>query len=214
MAMSCVKCGASVTSDAGFCPSCGAPIVASPAGFAAPPPVGAVAPPPPYAQPVRAYPAVPPSSSGGVWKVVLIVIAVVVGLGAIGIGVLGYVGYRAVHSAGSSVALGQAADVSEADLGVSVYPGAVRNANGGVRIKLANVLTVSAAYTTSDPVSSVLTYYQGKLGPGMMARQNGQATTLTSTTVNGTMRDSVIVTVVPSAQAGAQITILHTKTTD
>jgi hypothetical protein len=215
MATICTKCGTALTSDAGFCPSCGAPIGAETATSQPP---SATNPPPPnvYAPPATAYPVVPPKSSGGALKIVLIVIAVV-GLGILAVGILGFVGYRAMHAAGNSISMGQSADVTEADLGVSVYPGAVRNPNGGMRIKTSSNLMVSALYTTGDPASSVLTYYQGQLGSregaNMVSTQSGQATTLTSATVTGTMKDSLVITVTPSPQVGTQIMILHTKTT-
>ena len=75
MASFCSKCG---TAAAGkFCPSCGAPI-----GGQAPPPMPAGAP-------------APSAGSSSATKVILIVVGVVVFLGAIGVGGLVYVGYRA-----------------------------------------------------------------------------------------------------------------------
>jgi hypothetical protein len=145
-------------------------------------------------------------------KVILIVIAVVVALGVLVVGILGYVGYRAMHAAGNSVSVGQSADISDADLGVSAYPGAVRNPNGAVRLKLGNILTVSAGYTTTDPTSSVLAFYQDKLGGNVTTRQSGQATTLSSVTINDTTKETLAITVTPNAQLGTQIVIAHTKT--
>jgi hypothetical protein len=215
MATFCSKCGTSLTSDTGFCPSCGAPIgtAAAPSQpeIAAAPPVLATPPPPTYAQPAAAYPAPPPQKSGGVLKVVLIVIAVVVVLGVLGVGILGYVGYRAMHAAGNAVSMGQSADISDADLGVSVYPGAVRNPNGAVRLKLGTILTVSAQYSTADSASSVLAFYQDKLGTNVTTRQTGESTTLSSATVNDTTKETLVITVTPTTQNGTQIVIAHTK---
>jgi zinc-ribbon domain len=216
MATVCPKCGTSLSSEAGFCPSCGAPIggetAASSREFASPPPVQAAPPPPAYGQPATAYPAVAPKKSGGALKIVLIVIAVVFGLGILAVGILGYVGYRAMHAAGNSMAIGSSAEVSEADLGVSLYPGAVRNTNGTMRMKLANLLTVSATYTTSDPASSVVSYYQDKLGPNAIASQRGEVTTLTSATASGTLRNNVVVTITPRGNSGTQLMIVHSQT--
>jgi len=237
MAAFCTKCGAPLSSGAGFCPACGSavesnavppPVVPEPvappaaaasypaapaAGYApVPPPVYAAAPPAGYAAvPTAGYGAPPPKKSGAL-KIVLIVIAVVVVLGIATVGILGYIGYRAMHSAGNALAVGSSADVSEADLGVSIYPGATRNASGSMRLKVAGNLVVSATYTTTDPVANVLTYYQGKLGPNATAIQSGPATTLTSSTVNGTGKESIVITVTPSAQAnGTQFTVVHTE---
>ena len=216
MATSCPKCGTSLTSDIGFCPSCGAPIGAEAApsqpAVAAPPPVQAAPPPPAYGQPATAYPALAPKSSGGVLKVVLIVIAVIVGLGVLGVGILGYIGYHALHAAGNSMSLGSSADVSEADLGVSAYPGAVRNPSGAMKMKLGGLSTASATYNTSDPASSVVTYYQDKLGANTIVSQNGHATSLTSATASGTAKNNVVVTVTPMGDSGTQIMIVHSQT--
>ena len=212
MATFCSKCGASLTSDTGFCPTCGAPI-----GAAAPPPeVAAATPvqtPPPapmYSQPAAAYPP-PEKKSGGALKIILIIVAIVVTLGIIGVAGVSYVAYRAIHAAGNSMSVGSTADVSESDLGVSVYPGAVRNPNGAVRMKLGSILTVSAGYTTPDPATSVVTFYQDKLGPAATSRQSiGGATTITSATVTDTLKDTLVVTVTPSG-SGSLFTIAHTK---
>ena len=203
----CKKCGAPVPFSSGFCPSCGAEVEAPAAAEGVPPAV--VAPPP-----VVGYAAVEPKKSSGVLKIVLIVVAVVVVLGVAGVAILGYAGYRALHSAGSSFSMGKNANVSDADLGVSVYPGAVRNASGGMRMNLANNLVVSASYTSNDPASNVISYYQGKLGPSATSMQIGRVTSLTSATVDGGTRESTVVTVTPSPQEGGQtqIMIQHTKT--
>lgn len=212
MATFCTKCGASLTSDTGFCPSCGAPI-----GAAAPPPeVAAAAPiaPPPFApaytQPA-AYPPPPVKKSGGALKIILIVVAIVVSLGILGVAGISFVAYRAIHAAGNSMSVGSTADVSESDLGVGIYPGAVRNPNGAVRMKLGSILTVSAGYTTPDPTASVLAFYQDKLGPTATSRQNiGGVTTITSATITDTVKDTLVVTVTPSG-SGTAFTIAHTK---
>ena len=145
-------------------------------------------------------------------KIILIAIAVVVVLGVAGVAILGYAGYRALHTAGNSFSLGKGADVSDADLGVSIYPGAVRNADGGMRMNLGNNLIVSETYTTSDSATDVVSYYQGRLGPGATSVQIGRVISLTSATVTGGGRDSVTVTVSPQASGATQILIQHTKT--
>ncbi|HEY4382556.1 MAG TPA: zinc ribbon domain-containing protein [Acidobacteriaceae bacterium] len=220
MATFCTKCGASLSSDAGFCTTCGAPIAAAAAAAPPPPEVAAAAPPaaqappPVYAQPAAAYP--PPQKSGSALKIILIVVAVVFGIGVIGVGVFGYIGYRALHAAGNSLSLGGSADVSDADLGVTVYPGSTHSSNGSMRLKAANNLVVSSMYTTPDPPASVLNYYQGQLGSKSGAtinvRENGEATTLTSASVDGGAKESIVVTITPQASLNqTQIMIVHTK---
>ena len=192
MAGFCKTCNAPVPSGSGFCPSCGS---AFESVAAAP-----------------GYVAAPPKKSGSALKIVLIVIAVVVVLGVAGVAILGYVGYRALHTAGNSFSMGKSAAVSDADLGVSIYPGAVRNADGGMRMNLANNLVVSAIYTTSDSASDVVSYYQGRLGAGATSMEIGRVTSLTLATATGGERDSVTVTVTPQTSGATQIMIQHTKT--
>ena len=213
MAMFCTKCGASLSSISGFCPTCGAPIgspeATSPTGAstAAPPPAA-------YGQ-VGAYPAVPPSKSGGALKVVLIVIAVVVGLGVLGVGIMGYIGYRALHAAGSSFSVGSSAQVSDSDLGVAIYPGAVPKPGAAARVKIGKATIVSASYTTSDPVASVVAFYQGKVGGQAIVNKSVTGTSFESVSTNGGEKDNLVVTVgpEPANSSATQIVILHTKTT-
>jgi len=168
------------------------------------------APPPP--PPVRAgYAAVPPKKSGGALKIVLIVIAVVVVLGAAGVGILGYLGYRALHTPGNSFSVGQGADVSDSDLGVSIYPGAVKNASGGMKMDLGGNLVVREMYTTTDPASDVVSYYEGKLGANASKMQIGPVTTLSSSTDDSGGKGSEVITV--TAVAPTQFVIQHTQTT-
>lgn len=191
MADMCKACGAPLPAGSGFCPSCGARFES------------AVAPPPAQV----GYAAVPAKKSNTL-KIVLIVIAVVVVVGAAGIGILGYIGYRAMHTAGNSISVGQNADVSDSDLGVSIYPGAARNANGSMKMNLAGNVVVRAMYTTNDPASDVISYYQGKLGPSAVAMHIGPVTTLTLSTVDGSEKESEVITV--TAVSPTQFVIQHT----
>jgi hypothetical protein len=205
MAGSCTKCGAALTSDTGFCPVCGAPIAAASAQSSAAP----IAPPPAaYGAPAAVY-AAPPQKSSGALKIILIVIAVVVGLGVVGAAVVGFMGYRALHNAGASFTAGNNAAVSESDLGISAYPGAIHLDQGSMRVKVGNNSMVTSAYTTSDPASSVVSFYQGKLGDNAVVTQTVQGTTLQSATVDGATKDHVLVTVAPNPQGGTRIVIVH-----
>jgi hypothetical protein len=179
---------------AGFCAKCGVALESS-TGFC--PACGASA-------------AVKQTS---VWKIVLIVVGVLVVLGVLGIGTLGFLGWRAMHSNGNNMAMGQAANVSEADLGVSVYPGAVRVERGSTRIKMLGIETVAASYTTGDPVSSVLSYYQGKLGPHATSTEREGMTMINLSGIDGNTKESVMVVLKPNALAAGstQITLTHTK---
>ncbi len=203
MAGFCKHCGAPVPFTSGFCPSCGTQYEAAPAD-----PANAAA---PAGPPPAAYAAVPPKKSGSTLKIVLIIVAVVVVLGVGFVGIAGYLGYRALHTAGNSFSLGKGADVSDSDLGVATYPGAARSANGGMKMNLAGNLVVSALYTTSDSVADVVAFYQGKL-PTPTTSQSGMSSTLSSATVDGNVKDGIVVTVSPNGQGSTQIVIVHTKT--
>jgi hypothetical protein len=147
-------------------------------------------------------------------KIVLIVVAAVFGLGILAVGTLGYLGWRALHSGGNNMAMGQSANVSEADLGVSIYPGAVANVNGASRMHFGGMQSVTAMYSTGDPVSAVVSYYQDKMGPSATSSENKGAIVLTESSVVGSMTDSIIVSVKSGQQVGGAtgIVIVHMKT--
>jgi hypothetical protein len=219
MADFCSKCGASLSSSTGFCPSCGTPIAPE---AVAPPVTPPAAIPPPQTVPVAAVPPQPgvypayqqqqKSSGGGALKIILIVIAVIVVLGVGAAGIAGYIAYRAIHAAGSSLSVGKGADVGEADLGVALYPGATHLEAGGMKMKIGNNSVVSSAYSTTDPEAQVVDFYRGKLGDTVQVSESGNTTTLVTATVDGTLKDSVVVTVTPQSQGGAtRFVIVHTK---
>jgi hypothetical protein len=191
MASFCAKCGVPLESSTAFCPTCGTPIAT---------------------QPVPPFPAAAAKKTS-VWKIVLIVVAVLFVLGVLGVGTLGFLGWRAMHSGGNNMVMGQAANVSEADLGASIYPGAVRVEKGSTRIKMLGIETVAASYTTGDPVSSVLSYYQGQLGPNATTTEREGMTMINLSGIDGNAKESVMVVLKPSvlAAGSTQITITHTK---
>jgi hypothetical protein len=217
MAGFCSKCGTSLSSSTGFCPACGTPIAAdavpppvtpppaSPQPFV-PPPVMSCVPPQP-----GPYPVYQQKSSGGALKIILIVIAVIVVLGVGAVGIAGFVAYRAMHAAGSSLSIGK--NVDESDLGVAVYPGATHIDAGGMKMKVGNNLVVSSTYTTSDPASSVVTFYHDKLGGAVQESDTSSGTSLVSTTLDAGVKDNIVINVTPgSSGAVTRFVIVHTKT--
>jgi nitrate reductase NapE component len=164
---------------------------------------------------------VSPPKKTNVWKIVLIVVGVIFALGVAAVGGLGYIGWRAMHSNGNAIQVGQAADVNEADLGISIYPGAVRLPSGSARVKMFGMETESAGYTTSDPLSSVLSFYQDKLNNyqgkletnAVSTSQSNGATVLSLAGINGNAKETLVVTLKPSVIAAGQteITISHVK---
>ena len=203
MANFCSKCGTSLPAGTGFCPSCGTPAGAE-AGMTDASQTSALPPAPAYPQAnaggappqVAGYPApdaYPAKSSGGALKIILIVLAVVVGIGLIGAGVVGYGVWRVAHAVhvdgngggvtlsvpgGGTVSAGDST-ASEADMGVAVYPGAVRE-KGGVSVNSSSSSMVMAHFTTSDSVSQVTDFYKSKMGENAVVVSTGDGTVLTS----------------------------------
>jgi hypothetical protein len=216
MAGFCPKCGTPLASNSGFCTSCGAPVAA---GVAPAQPV------PPSPQQAAGYPPAPQAtSSGGTLKIVLIVVAVVFGLGILGAGALGFMAWRVsksitVDSKGNgatmslpgvgSVSTGDTA-ASASELGVPPYPGAVRE-KGSMNMNTATASMVMAHFSTNDSQSQVVDFYKGKMGDGAVAVATGNGTVINS---GGQDTDRIMVTVGPGNGDDAgktTIVVVHTK---
>ncbi len=157
-------------------------------------------------------------------KIVLIVIAVVVGLGVIGAGAMGFMAWRVAKSVnvnangngmsmsipgGGTISAGDAI-VNDADLGVPMYPGAVRE-RGGVNMDSGSASMVMAHFTTGDSMSQVVDFYKGKMGDSAVAVSTGTGTVLNS---GGQDTDRIMVTVGPGNGDDAgktTIVVMHTK---
>lgn len=236
MASFCSKCGAPLSSDTGFCASCGAPIGVAAAAPVVPP---AAVPPPAYVQtaappPATGYPApgayppaaaYPAQSSNSALKIILIVVAVVVGLGILGASALGFMAWRVAKSVrtdangnstvsalGGTILAGKDLNISEADLGVPFYPGAVAD-EGGARMSFPMMSMVTAVYTTDDPMSSVVEFYKGKLGENETDTENSSGTVLSSGREGSNGKRGTVITISPgkgSMSGKTKIAIVHT----
>jgi hypothetical protein len=168
--------------------------------------------------------AAPPAGSGsGVLKILLIVVGVVVGLGMLSAIVFMFGVWRVsralhVNHAGDAVTVstpngtitaGNTAAVSEADLGVSIYPGAARQ-EGGIQINSGNGSMVTVIYATSDPVGKVVDFYKGKLGENTSVIESGSGAVITSGREN---KEGLVITVGPDSSSVGQtkIAIMRTK---
>lgn len=200
----CAKCGATLPSEGvSFCSACGGPVVAA-APTAAPPPVIGI-------PPAHGYAMAQPRSGNTVLKVVLIVIAVVVGLGVLGVAGAGFIGYRALHSAGASFSGGSSAQLSTEDLGIDPYPGAAHVDKGSMRASFGGNSVVTSVFTSNDSSADVVKFYEDKLGTAGIVQQNSRGTTLERASQNGGNGDSLLVTVSPDDQTGqTKIVIVHT----
>ena len=155
---------------------------------------------PPYQQ------AAPPKQGSSALKIILIVVAIFVGLGIIGAGIVGYGFYKFAKAVKMSSNSSQT--VTESDLGVALYPGAVQG-KGTLHMTIAGKSMVSANYLTSDSKDQVLAFYQSSLGPNVQSTTSGNGGTFVLNKGSG---ESVTVTVVqnPSMHDGkTQIVIVH-----
>ena len=176
----CNSCGATVTDGTRFCNKCGAAI---PAGPSAP---GVTA---------AAYTAPPPSKGGSsALKIILIIIAVIVGIGVLGMVTCGIVIHRAVKNAhitqngdnvkvetpfGSVETNKDPAQMAK-DLGVEIYPGAVAQKNGTASMSFGNMKTVTATFEISDSVDKVCDFYKTKFPSSTMTTSDQNHCTIMS----------------------------------
>jgi hypothetical protein len=247
MAGFCTKCGTTMPSTTGFCPACGAP---AGAGAAAPqavvvPAAAPVAPgyapvstpvayPPTAAgyPPAAGYPAPGQQKSGGALKIILIIIAVVIGLGLLAVGGFAFWGYRVAHQIassvqtdnkgnstvsmlGGSIQAGKDIGITASQLGVDLYPGATR-AEGGMNMTLPTGSMVSAVYVTDDPVSTVVAFYKGKLGANESDIDTDNGSVLSSGQQGSNNKSGTVITIAPGTgnnNGKTQISIVHTTST-
>jgi hypothetical protein len=223
----CAKCGSPLGSSTGFCPACGTPITAeAPVAAPAVPVLPMAAAAPVYAVPaaVPPYAQAPPQKSSSALKIILIIVLVLVGVGLLGAGVVGFFAWRvakSVHmdangnnatvsipgvgtmSAGDSTA-------SDADLGVPAYPGATRE-KGGMNLNSGSATMVMAHFSTADSQSQVVDFYKSKMGDGAVAVATGNGTAINS---GGQDTNRIMVTVGPGSGDDAgktTIIIMHTQ---
>jgi hypothetical protein len=189
-----------------------------------------VAPTYPAPPPIQSnYSAPPPASSGGgALKIILIVIAVLVGLGVLAAGVVGYGIYRVkqavqvdskgnatISGLGGSISAGKDVNISAADLGVPIYPGATRG-EGGMKMSLPTGSMNTVIFVTGDSVSDVVAFYKGKLGENEVDTETSNGSVLSSgkdDTGTGGMKNATMITVAPGSgdsSGKTQITILRT----
>ena len=175
MANFCTKCGSSLPEGTKFCTKCGAAIGGG--APAAAPPATATA---PQAAAPAAASAVKPAATpagGGALKVVLIVIAVFVGLGILGSVVAGLVFWKvsravdvdrggkvSISTPTGKISVGaQQTPVTEAELGVPLYPGA-KQQEGALQITGEEGSMHTYVFKTSDSPQKVMAFYRERLG--------------------------------------------------
>ena len=159
-------------------------------------------------------------------RIVLIVVAIFVGLGILGLGAFGFMVWRvsrAVHMSGpggqvtvttpgGSYTANPTQTYTASELGTEIYPGA-QPRRGGMKMDLPTGSMVTAIFLTSDSKEQVLDFYKTTMGStaSVIDTEDGAIITLAKS-----QQESVMVTITakPSENDGkTQITIVHTTST-
>ena len=169
----CNSCGADLTPGTKFCNKCGAAVSGTVAAPIAPP---------------------PSAGSSSALKIILIILAVIVGIGVLGIASLTFFAHRFLaHSHvtqdGKHVKVDTPFGAVEtnkdpaqvaSDLGVAIYPAAELQNNSAATATFGGVHSASAAFTTSDSVDKVCAFYKAKLPSAMVTTSGDNRCTLIS----------------------------------
>ncbi len=176
----CNSCGATLEAGAKFCPKCGT-TVPMPAAIPAT---------------VPATQAAPPQGSSGALKVILIVVAVIIALGILGIGTLVLVVRRVaqnshirnkngnvrVETPFGTVQSTNNPDEASRNLGIDPYPGA--RVLKGNTATIGGMHTVEAEFETDDSAEKVMAFYSSKLPNANTTTKDQNQYTIVSTDNN------------------------------
>jgi len=176
----CNSCGATLDAAAKFCNKCGA--VAPMTGTH------------PVAAAPGSTPAATPKGSNAV-KIILIVVAVVVGLGIVGIGTTAFLAWRFaksthVEQSGDNVRVetpfgtvesNTDPDVAARNVGVDLYPGAKAVPGTTATMNIAGMHTAAAEFETNDPASAVAEFYKARFPRANFVSSDGDHYSIVST---------------------------------
>jgi uncharacterized OB-fold protein len=178
----CNSCGATLEPATKFCNKCGAPNLAQ---------VSA-----PSAGPVASSSASQGGSaqSSGTLKVILIVAAVVVAVGVLGMATLGIITWRIAKSSHvrqegdhvkvetpfGTVESTKDPEAAVRNLGVELYPGAQVMKSGAASANFGGVRTASANFETSDSLDKVASFYKAKFPNAMVTTADENHCTIVS----------------------------------
>jgi hypothetical protein len=170
--------------------------------------------------PPNPYPNVPPpptTAGNTVVKIVLIVVGAFVLFGVIVAGIIGIGVYRiaksthkdsngnvSISTSGGTITTGQSANVSAADLGVTLYP-RVTAGEGSMNMKTPTGSVVTAVYLSSDPAEKIVAFYKESLGDKASIIQSSNGTVISSGEKD---RDNIVITVTPEGSS-TKIAIVH-----
>jgi hypothetical protein len=173
----CNSCGANLEAGAKFCYKCGATVAAAP---------GVVA--------TSAAPVTPTTGGSSALKIILIVVAVIVRIGILGMVTVGIVGYRIAKSAHvsqqgdhvkvdtpfGSVETSKDPEQAAKDLGIDIYPGAEVQKNGASSATFGNIRTVTAMFESSDAPDKICTFYKSKFPAATVSSSHQNHCTIVS----------------------------------
>ena len=174
----CNSCGTALAAGAQFCPKCGAATGA---------PATPVAVSSTVAAPLPAAPA--PAQGCGALKIILIILAIVIGLIVVAAGSCAYFVHRAIvrshlNQKNGEVSidtpfgsLNSTSDPSQAakDTCVEAYPGATVEKNGAANMNIGKMHTSTVTYETDDPPATVADFYKSKFpNATMTSGENGR----------------------------------------
>ncbi len=182
------------------------------------PPSGAYVPPAGYAAPAGVQ---VKSGGGSAVKIILIVLAVVIGLGILGAGAVGFMVWRVAHAIhtharngdftintpNGTINAGAASNFTAEELGADIYPGA-QAMQGGMRMNLPTGSIVSGAFETSDSKEQVLNFYKSKFGSDASVFDGGNSAMIS---VKKGEHESVMVTISAAHDGKTKVSIVHTK---
>lgn len=165
---------------------------------------------PPVVPPAPQYVAAPPAKSGtSALKIILIVVAILVGLGVIGAGIVGYGVWRVAKT----MHVTSSDQFTESDLGIAIYPGATPS-KGGMRMKMGDRTVVSAVYFTPDSTDQVIAFYKDKAGPDARITTIANVARIRVPTVDGNSTTVEIAQMADVSGNKTRINIVHTSKAD
>jgi hypothetical protein len=162
----CNSCGTTLAPGTKFCNKCGGAVTGGP---------------------IAAPSASTPTGGSSAIKVILIVVAVIVGIGILGVATVGFIGYRfarhahvtqegdhvKVETPFGNVETTKDPDQAAHELGIEVYPGAQVQKNGASSATFGAIKTVTANFESSDALDKVCSFYKSKF-PNPMVTTNDQ----------------------------------------
>lgn len=187
----CNTCGANLNPGTRFCNKCGAAVLAS---TPVPPATSANPTAATSTTPVSATAPAPASQGGGVLKVILIAVAVIVVVGILGLSTLAFITWRIarhshirqegdhvkVETPFGSVESTQDPEEVARNLGVETYPGARALKEGAASATFGAMHTTSATFETDDSVDKVCTFYKSKFPKAMSTTSDQEHCTIIS----------------------------------